>query len=614
MFQSFKRVCDASYAAFLPSPCHFQHKARYLCMQLNPPSESLDSFFSSDDQVMAIRGPWGVGKTYLWDAYIQNRISRCDLSQAAYSYVSLFGKSSLLDVRASIFQSAKQISTFEKTEKNYDQHFDNRAGLFTCVPWVGDASDRLKEERRPMAWLTSLARSIPPPSKHGGIIESLQYKLVRDYIVCFDGLEHKNSSLSVGDVMSLAEELARHKGCKVVLIFNHNSFTEEIDKQQFEAYREKVVDVLYDFAPSHGENLSCVFDAADPIFPKLERLAIALNLKNIRVIKKLKKLIDTFLPALEMADELILDDFLNHATMLCWSYFLRGEALPYEFVRSRLEENSWAFFFGKKEDELTPEEKRYREITSIMQLSPSIFDDYIATFLESGYSNIRLLRLDVAELVGKADVRHAHEELNCIWKRYINTFSDNQEKLVASLRESLFRNVDKIGVSEYCVALEWLADFGEDVSIYIDRYINFHGQNLARLGRHDLLLTRRVTYKPLMDRIRLIQASHSYLDIDQVAMRIVVNRSWTSEDIDFLASLSSEDFVNWLRSEPVDLPVKLKRGLLIFAELQGNSSHDSIKYRRIYRSVRIALSEIGASCSLNQRRLKNLYGIDVEVT
>jgi len=72
--------------------------------------------------------------------------------------------------------------------------------------------------------------------------------------------------------------------------------------------------------------------------------------------------------------------------------------------------------------------------------------------------------------------------------------------------------------------------------------------------------------------------------------------------------------VNWLRSEPVDLPVKLKRGLLIFAELQGNSSHDSIKYRRIYRSVRIALSEIGASCSLNQRRLKNLYGIDVEVT
>jgi hypothetical protein len=44
-------------------------------MQLNPSSKSLDSFFSSDDQVMAIRGPWGVGKTYLWDTYIQNRIS-----------------------------------------------------------------------------------------------------------------------------------------------------------------------------------------------------------------------------------------------------------------------------------------------------------------------------------------------------------------------------------------------------------------------------------------------------------------------------------------------------------------------------------------------------------
>ena len=582
-------------------------------MQLNPSSKSLDSFFSSDDRVMAIRGPWGVGKTYLWDAYIQNRISRCDLSQAAYSYVSLFGKSSLLDVRASIFQSARQISTFGNNDRKFSKRPGDPAGLLTRHPWVCDANDKQKARSWPMDWLTNQARSIPLLDKPGGIIASLQYSLVRDYIVCFDGLEHRNSSLSVRDVMSLAEELARHKGCKVVLIFNHNSFSDDIDKEEFEVYREKVVDALFDFAPSHGENLACIFGASDPIFPKLERLAIALDLKNIRVIKKLKKLIDTFLPVLEAADESILDEFLNHATILCWSYFMRGEALPYEFVRSRLEENSWAFFFGKKEDELTPEEKRYREITSIVQLSPSIFDDYIDTFLESGYSNFHSLKLDVAELAGKADVRHAHEELNSIWKRYTNTFSDNQEKLVASLRDSLSRNVDKIGISEYCVALEWLTDFGEDVSMHVDSYIESHGRDLARLDRHDVLLTRRVTYKPLLDRIRMIQALHSHLDIDQVAMRIAVNRCWNLEDIDFLASLSSADFLNWLRSEPVDLPIKLKRGLLVFAEFQVGSSPDAAKCRKIFRGVRLALSEIASASRLNQKRLKHLYGIDVEV-
>jgi hypothetical protein len=583
-------------------------------MQFSLPSKSLDSFFSSDDQVMAIRGPWGVGKTYLWDSYIQNRILRCDLPQAAYSYVSLFGKSSLLDVRTSIFQSAKLISACEKIESNNHRHPDDHPRLLARIPWVRDVHNKSKARLRLVNWLTNLAQSIPQADKNSGIIASLKYKLVKDYVVCFDGLEHKNSSLSVRDVMSLAEELARHKGCKVVLIFNHNSFSDDIDKEEFEAYREKVVDVLFDFAPSHGESLSCIFNTADPIFPKLERLAVALNLKNIRVIKKLKKLIDAFSPALEAADELIFDEFLNHATMLCWSYFLRNEALPYEFVRSRLEENSWAFFFGKKEDELSPEEKRYREITSIMHLSPSIFDDYIATFLEFGYSNFRSLRLDVAELASNADVRHAHEELNSIWKRYTNTFSDNQDKIVACLHDSLSRNVNRIGVSEYCVALEWLADFGEDVSMHLDSYIESHGQNLARLDRHDVLLTRRVTYKPLLDRIRMIQALHSYLDIDQVAMRIAANQSWNLEDIDFLASLSSEDFLNWLRSEPVDLPMKLKRGLLVFAELQGDSSQDAIKYRKIYRSVRIALSEIASSSRLNQKRLKHLYGIDLEVT
>ncbi len=583
-------------------------------MQLSLPSKSLDSFFSSDDQVMAIRGPWGVGKTYLWDAYIQNRILRCDLPQAAYSYVSLFGKSSLLDVRASIFQSAKLISSFDKVECKFDQRLGDHPGVLARVPWLRNANDKFKGRSWPADWLTNLARSIPQADRHGGIIASLKYKLVRDYIVCFDGLEHKNSSLSVRDVMSLAEELARHKGCKVVLIFNHNSFSDDIDKEEFEAYREKVVDALFDFAPSHGENLSCIFSTADPIFPKLERLAIALNLKNIRVIKKLKKLIDAFSPALEMADELILDEFLSHATILCWSYFLRGEALPYEFVRSRLEDNSWAFFFGKKEDELTAEEKRYREITSIVQLSPSVFDDYIASFLEFGYGNFRSLKLDVADLASNADVRHAHEELNSIWKKYTNTFSDNQEKIVACLHDSLSRNVGRIGISEYCVALEWLADFGEDVSMHVDSYIDFHGQRLARLDRHDVLLTRRVTYKPLLDRIRAIQALHSHLDIDQVAMRIAANRGWNLDDINFLASLSSEDFLNWLRSEPVDLPIKLKRGLLVFAELQGDTSQDAIKYRKIYRSVRIALSEIASTSRLNQKRLKHLYGIDVEVT
>jgi hypothetical protein len=583
-------------------------------MQFSLPSKSLDSFFSSDDQVMAIRGPWGVGKTYLWDAYIQNRISRCDLPQAAYSYVSLFGKSSLLDVRTSIFQSAKLISACEKIESNNDQRLDDPSRLLVRVPWVRDVNNKSKARPWLINWLTNLARSIPQADKNGGIIASLKYKLVKDYVVCFDGLEHKNASLSIRDVMSLAEELARHKGCKVVLIFNHNSFSDDIDKEEFEVYREKVVDALFDFAPSHGESLSCIFNAADPIFPKLERLAVALNLRNIRVIKKLKKLIDAFSPALEAADELIFDEFLNHATILCWSYFLRDEALPYEFVRSRLEENSWAFFFGKKEDELSSEEKRYREITSIVQLSPSIFDDYIATFLEFGYGNFRSLRLDVAELVSKADVRHAHEELNSIWKRYTNTFSDNQDKIIACLHDSLSRNVNRIGVSEYCVALEWLADFGEDVSMHVDSYIDSHGQNLARLDRHDLLLTRRVTYKPLLDRIRMIQALHSYLDIDQVAMRIAANRGWNVEDIDFLASLSSEDFLNWLRSDPVDLPIKLKRGLLVFAELQGGSSQDAIKYRKIYRSVRIALSEIASSSRLNQKRLKHLYGIDLEAT
>lgn len=68
-------------------------------------TKTLDSFFAGKDRVIVIKGEWGVGKTYLWDSYIKNRleIEKKNLPQIAYSYVSLFGKTSLADIRASIF-------------------------------------------------------------------------------------------------------------------------------------------------------------------------------------------------------------------------------------------------------------------------------------------------------------------------------------------------------------------------------------------------------------------------------------------------------------------------------------------------------------------------------
>ncbi|EGI5682111.1 hypothetical protein ABM70_004528, partial [Salmonella enterica subsp. enterica serovar Weltevreden] len=51
--------------------------------------ETLDTFFKSNNNVIVIKGDWGVGKTYFWEKYYQTK--KGNINKAAYSYISLFG-------------------------------------------------------------------------------------------------------------------------------------------------------------------------------------------------------------------------------------------------------------------------------------------------------------------------------------------------------------------------------------------------------------------------------------------------------------------------------------------------------------------------------------------
>ena len=586
----------------------------FLDMPTHPhsPLRSLDSFITGNDQVLVIKGPWGVGKTYLWNEYIQSRIAKRDLPQIAYSYVSLFGKTSLADIRASIFQSAKPISANEQIDRRFDEELKSSTSLLNRAPWVREATEKARGKAPLLGWLTNLARSTPFTDKYSGIIASLEYGLVKDYIVCFDDLERKGSALSVREVMGLADELARRKNCKVVLIFNDNSFSEEKDKREFDSYREKVVDAELDYSPTHKQNLECVIDIGHPLFSKVERLIIALDLKNIRVIQKLKRLIDTFWPELENSNELIVEEFVNHSAVLCWSYYMHGTALSFEFVRARLEESSWGSYFRGKEEEISPDERRYREIAAIVRLSPSTFDKHIVHYLKRGYANLDEARTEIAELALQIDAQHAHKELNDVWKKYSDTFADNQSEIIISFKQTLERHADKINISEFSAALDMLAELGEDVSPYVEKYVSMHTTALAAMDQHDSFVTRRIGFKPLLDRIRSIQTERSGLNIDQITMKIAVDRGWNPEDIDYLVSVTPDEFYQWIRSDPSDLPTKLQGGLLFFGDLQSSVEEDTKKFKQIFENVRIALLRLASESDLNRRRVKSIYRIHAE--
>ncbi len=69
--------------------------------------------------------------------------------------------------------------------------------------------------------------------------------------------------------MGLVDELAQRKSCKVILVFNEKSLDSDKDKEDFNKYREKVVDIELKYDPPYDENLQCVISLIRRITKKV---------------------------------------------------------------------------------------------------------------------------------------------------------------------------------------------------------------------------------------------------------------------------------------------------------------------------------------------------------
>src|SRR4051812_28368189 len=68
-------------------------------------------FLSSEQpEVICISGKWGVGKTFAWNRFLRDAQGAKDLKLKKYSYVSLFGLSSLEEFKHADFENSLQRS------------------------------------------------------------------------------------------------------------------------------------------------------------------------------------------------------------------------------------------------------------------------------------------------------------------------------------------------------------------------------------------------------------------------------------------------------------------------------------------------------------------------
>lgn len=75
-------------------------------MNQSPCEQQIRRFLKSNNpEVIAIKGAWGVGKTYAWKAILKSARDDNAIHLKKYAYVSLFSITSLEELRRAIFES-----------------------------------------------------------------------------------------------------------------------------------------------------------------------------------------------------------------------------------------------------------------------------------------------------------------------------------------------------------------------------------------------------------------------------------------------------------------------------------------------------------------------------
>jgi hypothetical protein len=265
--------------------------------------ERLDSLLRSERaKVLLLTGGWGAGKTHQWKQALQRAAAVGN--QPRYAYISLFGLTSLAEVRKRVAEET--VSAIK---------LPGKAGT------VGEAIEEGGWQLKPLQ-IMKLLPVIPYLGKLEGLANELSFASVRNAVVCFDDLERGGEGLHLADVFGLASFLKEERNCKVVLISNEEKLNSE-SKDELSRYLEKVVDENIHFAPTSTE--ACKIALGET--PDLARSLLLekvkkLNISNIRVISRLSNMAEELAVIFEGLHEGVLKEAINTLALFGAAHFL----------------------------------------------------------------------------------------------------------------------------------------------------------------------------------------------------------------------------------------------------------------------------------------------------
>lgn len=541
-------------------------------------------------EVLCIQGKWGVGKTYGWQKFLRESQKSEKLAMKRYAYVSLFGLSSLDDLRYALFENTvtgDNIGNDPDTE-TFSELIKNR-----------DTTRKLK----PIADVVSILFN---RKGLADLIAKSAFLTVRNQLICFDDLERAGADLGPREVLGLASLLKENRKCKVVLLLNDE---EHDQRQEFVRQLEKVSDVTLRFDPTSNEAANIALPEQTPANNIIRPKILQLNITNIRVIKKIERLSLRLIDILKDYDSAIVDEAVAALILASWAVQQPQLAPSLDFLRTY---NSISLSMRAGRETLEPEIERFRQIIADYPFKwASDLDRAIIDGAEAGFFNEDRIKEATDALVEERKKDSPDSDFSRAWKDlYHGSLSADDDEFLDALYRSSIKEAGLISALNINSAIRTLREFGrtKEADEVVAAFMTAHENE--RLEFFDIATHHFSTDDQLDDGFRdAFAARHaSYVDPRdplEVLREMGAKRGWDDRDVALMSKQGADDLVRLfesLKGEEVKASVQMIRAMG-----HGHGPENVA----IERNSREALNKIAAKSPLRTRKVRGL-GIPIE--
>lgn len=550
-------------------------------------SEILRFLSSGEAEVICLTGRWGVGKTFAWQKYVQQASRKKQIALKRYSYVSLFGINSLDALKYTIFENTLTSSDISATPTLDTLRFNALA-----------VAERLG---RKSVWFL---QQIPRVTNYVGSLAPAWFLSVRNSVICIDDIERRGSNLTTREVLGLASMLKEQRGCKLALILNSDAL--DADEDEFRRYYEKVVDISLDFAPTPAECAAIAFEGNTKAVKWLAENCVKLGISNIRLMKRIERLMGIVEKILQDFDEQILKQSVNSLTLFSWTIYDPSSAPSQDFLEKRRGKLTYA-----DEDQPVPEsEAAWNALLDIYGFTAmDSLDLALMDGVHRGYFDSGRIKAEATELERKIAASKQNNAFFEAWELFHNSFDDNQDEVLDAMHESFLRSVKQIAPLNMNSTIALFKALGrhkqaaEMIAFYIEKRADepalFHPQHYLMFGElsdPDVLGAFRQKEEALK------QEPNPETILDYIAD----TNGWSPEQIGILGDLPINDYYRLFKEAKGAALRKRISACLQFARI-GNATAEM---QEVVRKAREALTRIGKESPINARRLRP-YGIQV---